>query len=81
MLFDVHVVSEPDFARFTMDAVKSDRALDGESYRADLLKQSVPKDKAIYRLDDPELFGEIATQKIPPGPGPRPEPKEVSDVR
>jgi cytochrome o ubiquinol oxidase subunit 2 len=81
MLFDVHVVSEPDFVSFAERAAKSDRVLDSESYRAELLGQSVPKDKAVYRLADPELFGAITTQKIPPGPGPRPMPKEVSDVR
>src|SRR5258705_6457123 len=71
MLFDVHVVSEPDFASFASNAVKSDRVLNGDSYKQDLLKQSVPKDKTVYRLDDPELFMAIATQKIPPGPGPQ----------
>jgi cytochrome o ubiquinol oxidase subunit 2 len=70
MLFDVHVVSEPEFASFASNAVKSDRVLNADSYRNELLKQSVPKDKTVYRLDDPELFSAIATQKIPPGPGP-----------
>jgi cytochrome o ubiquinol oxidase subunit 2 len=70
MLFDVHVVSELDFANFASNTVKSDRVLNSESYKSELLKQSVPKDKAAYRLDDPELFPAIATQKIPPGPGP-----------
>ena len=63
MLFDVHVVSAPDFASFASNTVKSDRVLNGDSYRQDLLKQSVPKDKTVYRLDDPELFMAIATQK------------------
>jgi cytochrome o ubiquinol oxidase subunit 2 len=36
----------------------------------ELVKQSVPKDKAVYRLDDPELFQNIATRRIAPGPGP-----------
>jgi cytochrome o ubiquinol oxidase subunit 2 len=71
MLFDVHVVSAPDFASFASNTVKSDRVLSGDSYRQELLKQSVPKDKTVYRLDDPELFMAIATQKIPPGPGPQ----------
>jgi cytochrome o ubiquinol oxidase subunit 2 len=71
MLFDVHVVSEPDFASFAASTVKSDRVLNNDSYKKDLLKQSVPKDKTVYRLDDPELFAEIATQRIPPGPGPQ----------
>jgi cytochrome o ubiquinol oxidase subunit 2 len=82
MLFDVHVVSQTDFASFASGAVKSDRALNGDSYRKDLLKQSVPKDKAVYRLDDPLLFHDIATQKIPPspGPGPSPGPQEAANT-
>jgi cytochrome o ubiquinol oxidase subunit 2 len=71
MLFDVHVVSEPEFASFASNVARSDRVLNSESYKKELLKQSVPKDKAVYRLDDPELFMAIATQKIPPGPGPQ----------
>jgi cytochrome o ubiquinol oxidase subunit II len=71
MLFDVHVVSEPDFASIAFDMVKSDRALNIDSYKKELLKQSVPIEKTAYRLDDPELFMAIATQKIPPGPGPQ----------
>ena len=71
MLFDVHVVSEPEFASFASNTVKSDRVLNSDVYKNELLKQSVPKDKAAYRLDDPELFMSIATQKIPPGPGPQ----------
>jgi cytochrome o ubiquinol oxidase subunit 2 len=71
MLFDVHVVSEPEFASFASNAVKADRVLNSETYKNELLKQSVPKDKQAYRLDDPLLFHSIATQKIPPGPGPQ----------
>jgi cytochrome o ubiquinol oxidase subunit II len=71
MLFDVHVVSQTDFASFASNTVKSDRVLNGDSYKKELLPQSVPKDKTLYRLDDPELFGAIVSQKIPPGPGPQ----------
>jgi cytochrome o ubiquinol oxidase subunit 2 len=71
MLFDVHVVSEPEFASFASNTVKSDRVLNSDVYKSELLKQSVPKDKAAYRLDDPELFLSIVSQKIPPGPGPQ----------
>jgi cytochrome o ubiquinol oxidase subunit II len=86
MMFEVNVVSQTDFASFASSTVKSDRVLNGDSYRKDLLKQSVPKDKAVYRLDDPLLFQDISTQKIPPGPGPIPGPQEAantgaSDVR
>jgi cytochrome o ubiquinol oxidase subunit 2 len=71
MLFDVQVVSQTDFASFASNTFKSDRALNGDSYREELLRQSVPKGKTVYRLNDPLLFHDIATQKIPPGPGPR----------
>ena len=54
--------------------------LTSESYKSELLKQSVPKNKPAYRLDDPELFSSIATQKIPPGPGPQPEPQEAANT-
>jgi cytochrome o ubiquinol oxidase subunit II len=80
MMFDVHVVSEPDFASFASNTVKSDRVLNSDVYKSELLKQSVPKEQAAYHLTDPELFGAIATQKIPPGPGPEPSPKEVSNI-
>ena len=80
MLFDVHVVSAPDFASFASSTVKSDRVLNSDVYKSELLKQSVPKDKPTYRLDDPELFVSIATHKIPPGPGPEPSPKEASNI-
>ena len=80
MLFDVHVVSQPDFASFASDTVKSDRVLNSEVYKSELLKQSVPKEQAAYHLVDPELFVSIATQKIPPGPGPESAPKEASNI-
>ena len=70
MLFDVHVVSQTDFASWASSTARSTNVLNAEIYKRDLLKQSVPKDKAAYRLDDPLLFHDIATQKIPPGPGP-----------
>jgi cytochrome o ubiquinol oxidase subunit II len=70
MLFDVHVVSQVEFASWASKTARSDRALNSDSYQA-LLEQSVPKDKPEYRLEDPQLFQAITTQKIPPGPGPR----------
>jgi cytochrome o ubiquinol oxidase subunit II len=70
MLFDVHVVSQTDFASWATRAARGDKVLTSDVYRKDLLKQSVPKDKPEFRLDEPSLFHDIATQKIPPGPGP-----------
>jgi cytochrome o ubiquinol oxidase subunit II len=71
MMFDVHVVSELEFASFASDTVKSGRVLNGDSYKKELLPQSVPKETSVYRLEDPELFQAIVSQKIPPGPGPQ----------
>lgn len=69
MLFDVHVVSPTDFANWASSTTRGDKVLNSAVYKNDLLKQSVPKDKTAYRLEEP-LFHDIATQKIPPGPGP-----------
>jgi cytochrome o ubiquinol oxidase subunit 2 len=71
MLFDVHVVSQTDFASWASSTVRSDKVLSADVYKKDLLKQSVPKDKPSWRLDEPLLFHDIATQKLPPGPGPQ----------
>jgi cytochrome o ubiquinol oxidase subunit II len=71
MLFDVHVVSQTDFSDWAIKSARSAQGLNADSYK-ELVKQSVPKDKAVYRLEDPELFLGIATQRIPPGPGPVP---------
>jgi cytochrome o ubiquinol oxidase subunit 2 len=71
MMFDVNVVSTTDFANWASSTNRTGRALNGDVYKAELLKQSIPTDRPAYRLDDPELFQNIATQKIPPGPGPQ----------
>jgi cytochrome o ubiquinol oxidase subunit II len=71
MLFDVHVLSQTDFASWASGTVRGDNVLNADVYRKQLLKQSVPKDKPAWRLDDPLLFHDVATQQIPPGPGPQ----------
>src|SRR5215472_851352 len=47
MMFDVHVVSAPDFASWASATIKSDRALNADSYKGELLRQSVPTDKPV----------------------------------
>jgi cytochrome o ubiquinol oxidase subunit 2 len=79
MMFDVNVVSATDFASWASSTGSSDHVLNADVYKAQLLKQSVPKDKAVYRLDDPELFLNIASQKIPPGPGPQVDSQEAAN--
>jgi cytochrome o ubiquinol oxidase subunit 2 len=77
MMFDVNVVSATDFANWASSTNSSGHALNGDVYKAELLKQSVPAETSSYRLDDPELFQNIATQKLPPGPGPQIDSQEA----
>jgi cytochrome o ubiquinol oxidase subunit 2 len=70
MLFDVHVVSQLAFADWVAGTARTDRVMNAESY-GKLARQSVETAKTTYRLDDPLLFDAIATQKIPPAPGPQ----------
>src|SRR5215813_2661658 len=61
MLFDVHVVPQLQFDDWASRTVRSDQALNSDVYRKELLRQSVPKDKPAWRLDEPLLFHDIAT--------------------
>jgi cytochrome o ubiquinol oxidase subunit 2 len=70
MMFDTHVVSQVAFGDWASSTVRSDQVLDVNAYNR-LAEQSVEKKPMIYRLDDPELFGKIASQQLPAGPGPK----------
>jgi cytochrome o ubiquinol oxidase subunit 2 len=70
MLFDVHVVSQVAFPDWVASTARSDRVMNADSYWK-LAQQSLAPDKPTFRLDDPRLFDAIATQKIPPAPGPQ----------
>jgi cytochrome o ubiquinol oxidase subunit II len=69
MLFDVHVVSPLAFPDWVASTARSDRVMNADSYWK-LAQQSLAPEKPTFRLDDPRLFDAIATQKIPPAPGP-----------
>jgi len=69
MMFDVHVISPLDFPNWVANTAKTGAVLDADSYR-ELERQSVETGRRVYRLDNPRLFEYIATQKIPPAPGP-----------
>ncbi len=69
MMFDVHVISPLDFPNWVSNTAKSGAVLNADSYR-ELARQSVETGRPVYRLDDPRLFEFIATQQIPPSPGP-----------
>jgi cytochrome o ubiquinol oxidase subunit II len=70
MLFDVHVISSLAFPDWVARTARTDQVLNADSY-GKLAKQSVEIARPSYRLDDPLLFQAIATQQIPPGPGPK----------
>jgi len=85
MSFAVHAVAGADFNAWAAEAAKANRHLGADSYAA-LAKPSTSDEPATFRLDDPKLFEAIATQKLPPAPGPQDvssfvAPTGVRDVR
>ena len=70
MMFDVHVVSPLDFPNWVETTAKSGKVLNADAYKQ-LAQQSVESGRPTYRLPDPRLFDDIATLRIPPGPGPQ----------
>src|SRR5215217_4874810 len=70
MLFDVDVVSQLAFPEWVSRTAGTDQVLNEDSYKK-LSQQTIESAKLTYRLDDPTLFDAIATQRIPPGPGPQ----------
>jgi cytochrome o ubiquinol oxidase subunit 2 len=70
MMFDVHVVPQPAFSDWVASTARAEPALNANSYTK-LARQSVETTTPAFRLDDPMLFHAIATQKIPPAPGPQ----------
>ena len=65
------MVSPLAFADWAAGTARAGSVLNTDSYNK-LAQQSVESRTPVYRLDDPMLFDAIATQQIPPGPGPRP---------
>ena len=70
MYFDVHAVPAEQFAAWIETTRASGPTLDAASY-ADLSKQSLNVNPFTYRAAAPDLFQQIATQMLPPGPGPQ----------
>jgi cytochrome o ubiquinol oxidase subunit 2 len=76
MHFDVHAVPAEQFSTWIETTRATGPTLDAASY-AMLSKQSLDVSPFTYRATSPELFQQIATQVLPPGPGPhtgRPNP-------
>jgi cytochrome o ubiquinol oxidase subunit 2 len=70
MFFDVHAVPADQFAAWIETTRASGPTLDAASY-ADLSRQSLNVTPFTYRAATPDLFKQIATQVLPPGPGPQ----------
>jgi cytochrome o ubiquinol oxidase subunit 2 len=69
MMFDVHVISPLEFPNWVSSMASSGAVLNTDSYQQ-LARQSVETGRPVYRLEEPRLFEFIATQHIPPAPGP-----------
>ncbi|WP_352731967.1 ubiquinol oxidase subunit II [Mesorhizobium sp. M0460] len=70
MHFDVRAVPAEQFSAW-IDATRSTGpSLDAESYAA-LARQSVNATPFTFGEADPDLFEQIVTQQLPPGPGPQ----------
>jgi cytochrome o ubiquinol oxidase subunit II len=70
MMFDVHVIPQLAFPDWVAKTARTDQVLNEDSYKK-LTQQTIERNKPTYRLSDPTLFHAIATQRIPPGPGPQ----------
>jgi cytochrome o ubiquinol oxidase subunit 2 len=71
MQFAVRSVPVSDFDTWTQSVRREGNVLDEPAY-VELMKQSQRVPPATYRAIDPHLFHAVATQEIPPGPGPQP---------
>jgi cytochrome o ubiquinol oxidase subunit 2 len=76
MSFTARAVSPVEFAKWAQGA--SGPALDDDAYK-ELSKQGLAK-TALRPLADPDLFAKIVSQKLPPGPGPKPSLRPASVV-
>ena len=70
MHFDVLALPAERFAAWIEATRNTGPTLDSGSY-AELAMQSINTRPFTFRAADPELFQQIVTQKLPPGPGPR----------
>ena len=69
MHFDVQAVPAEQFAAWIDATRNTGPTLDADSYAA-LAKQSMNTAPFTFGAADPELFHQIVTQQLPPGPGP-----------
>jgi cytochrome o ubiquinol oxidase subunit 2 len=72
MQFQVHSVPTAQFAAWVQSAKGSGAVLDRAAY-TQLARQSQNVKPFAYGAIDPQIFHAVATQEIPPAPGPTPE--------
>ena len=70
MHFEALAVSDDKFGEWIGAARKDGPILNTESY-AELAKQNVAPRPLTYRAVDGDIFQQIVSQKLPPGPGPQ----------
>ncbi len=70
MHFDVKATPAGEFATWVEGARNAGPTLDAASYVA-LARQNVERAPFTFGSVDPGLFQKIATQQLPPGPGPQ----------
>ncbi|NLS07006.1 ubiquinol oxidase subunit II [Rhizobium sp. P32RR-XVIII] len=75
MQFEVRSLPAAEFMPWVDSVRNTGPVLDQAAY-GELLQQSQRVPPSTYRATDPHLFDAVASQKIPPGPGPKPEAPE-----
>jgi cytochrome o ubiquinol oxidase subunit II len=75
MQFDVKSVPSPDFDAWVVSVRGDGSVLDEPAY-VQLMQQTQNVPPSTFGAIDPQLFDLVATQKIRPGPGPKPESPE-----
>ena len=70
MHFAVRAVPPDQFTAWVEATRQSGPTLDAASYTS-LAKQSIDAQPFTYKAADPGLFQQVATQQLPPGPGPQ----------
>ena len=78
MHFDVDAMTSDDFAHWVERAKADGPALDEAAYRS-LSRQSLDDPPRSYRAVSSGLFDAVVSQKLPPGPGPKPDVSPKSD--
>ncbi len=72
MQFEVRSLPATEFEAWVATTRSAGPVLDQAAYTG-LMNQTQRVPPSTYRAIDPQLFQAVATQKIPPGPGPEPE--------